>query len=74
MTGAGRLMTMRRATWMAVGLMTLGLVLAAGVAFAAQLKVGSRAPDFSLKSQKGKTVKLEERLGEMVSGRPTHAP
>jgi peroxiredoxin Q/BCP len=45
---------------------TLGLMLLAGPASAADLKVGDAAPDFALPGTDGKTHRLSEMKGKTV--------
>jgi peroxiredoxin Q/BCP len=57
---------MRKAFWHAVVLMSLGVVGIVGLARAAQgeLKVGDKAPEFSLKGSDGKTYSLSQFQGK----------
>lgn len=54
---------MRRITTLSVAF-ALGLGLAAGGVFAAELKVGDLAPGFALKGSDGKTYKLADFKGQ----------
>ena len=43
---------------------TLGLILLTGVGYCAELKIGDKAPDFTLKGSDGKTYKLADFRGK----------
>ncbi len=52
---------MLRKTWVAMGILLLAV---GSVAMGAELKVGDKAPDFTLPDQNGKPVKLGDFLGK----------
>jgi thioredoxin-dependent peroxiredoxin len=57
---------MIRSLWCVLGVAGLGLLVAVSPADAADLKVGDKAPDFSLKGSDGKTYTLEDFKGKQA--------
>jgi peroxiredoxin Q/BCP len=55
---------MNRSVWGVLGLLGLGLVLSARAADAADLKVGDKAPGFTLPGSDGKTYSLDQFKGK----------
>jgi thioredoxin-dependent peroxiredoxin len=55
---------MKTMVWGMAALFGLGIVLSAGIATAADLKVGDKAPDFTLKASDGKTYSLADFKGK----------
>lgn len=55
---------MKTMVWGVAALFGLGIILSAGIATAADLKVGDKAPDFTLKASDGKTYSLADFKGK----------
>jgi peroxiredoxin Q/BCP len=55
---------MKTMVWGVAALFGLGIVLGGGIAKAADLKVGDKAPDFTLKASDGKTYSLADFKGK----------